>query len=248
MNRESPIFLLSARRSGSTYLAWNLNSHKNILLTDESKCFIPISRMYHWCRNEKKAEYIDEFREIEERHLYEMIYDFYDKVNTKGATRWGEKSPQYPDQEEYLNCLVEMFPKCHVIHLVRNPYSTILSMFTKGWYNMQAAVDSYIVAHQNLLRIRKKLSKDQYLLVRYEDMHMNRVGKIGEILSFLGETMTDEMKKFIIDHRDHPFSKPTSDITNPMDWVTRLDMTQADYIATRTDGLVKELGYAGSHH
>lgn len=239
----NPIFLLSSRRSGSTFLAWTLSSHPHIFLTDESKIFIPLSRLYHWCMNDTESEYCAEFRKIAMQRMYTTIYEFYDKINVKKAKRWGEKCPQYAYSHEYIDCLIGLFPKCQIIHLVRDPRSAVASMVTKGWATFDEAIEDWIRSQRLISNIRTKLSPEQYLLVRHEDICRNRVAKLTEILNFLGEEITDEVKAYVVEHWNYPYSRPTSDITSLDGWITKLTIEQEEHLSARVNRLMSEYGY-----
>lgn len=91
------------------------------------------------------------------------------------------------ENAEYAGVLRWMFPDCSFIHIVRNPYATIVairrSRGRKGYPEMDKAARSLYSSYYYLFKNRMYL--DRYLVVRYEDLVNNTRAVMSQVSDFL---------------------------------------------------------------
>jgi hypothetical protein len=117
--------------------------------------------------------------------------DFYgsvqaDYMRARGKVRWVEKSPVYT---LHLELIEEMYPDAQYIHLVRDARDVVAS--TKDRWGWRPALGTalrkwplYVTTARDFGR---KVGRERYLELRYEDLVAEPEKKAREVLEFLGE-------------------------------------------------------------
>ena len=121
------------------------------------------------------------------RHLLNELYCR--QIAVHGASRWGDKTPNYVN---YIPLLSAIFPTAQFLHLIRDGRDTTLSAIAKwperGWY-----MDSYYLLTNWARNVRagrrdgQALGPDRYVEVRYERMVQEPQQTLHEVLAFLDE-------------------------------------------------------------
>jgi protein-tyrosine sulfotransferase len=109
------------------------------------------------------------------------------------SLRYVEKSVE---NAEYAGVLKKLFPDAKFIHVIRNPYATVVSirkyMSFRGQYPFlgwifDALDNNYYYSMSNPMFI------SDYLIVRYEDLILNTESKMHEVSQFLNLSFNDSM-------------------------------------------------------
>lgn len=110
------------------------------------------------------------------------------------GTRVVEKSVE---NAEYAVVLNKMFPSAKFVHIVRNPYSTLVALrkskMRSGYPYMGNMTQSLQNSYHNLYR--NKLALNQYLVIKYEDLLTSTQVTIQEIADFLEIEYKDSLLK-----------------------------------------------------
>ena len=203
-----PFFVVGAQRSGTTMLRLMLNNHPRLAVPFESG-FIPIffqrlgeygdlaqsgnvERLLHdICAHPKveKGHLVPDAGAVLSRRIatYRDLVDaiFTEYAARKGKPRWGDKTPAYITE---LEILVQIFPSCRLIHMVRDGRDVALSLGGISWGSRhipRVAEDwrwKTVVAH----KIGTVLG-ERFLEVRFEDIVENPERELRRICGFLGE-------------------------------------------------------------
>ena len=262
MDLEKPIFVIGTPRSGSTYFASLLNSHPQILMTNETRVMVFASRMIssllesNWCIEGEK----ELFKDIAFQHAKDMVLEFYTKLNRKAARRWGDKFPHYADAKLDPQCLSDinkLFPKAQFIHLTRDPRAVTASVINKYQQNqmsreegLKEGIDVWKRCTKHALEFSKTLTKHRFFNIRYEDLMKVQEKTIKDLFSFLDEEISEEVKSFLEKESTQPtsFSLPTSEITNESlrtdTWDEKLTEQELAAVEKNTKELGLELGYS----
>lgn len=155
LRKESPVFILSAPRSGSTLLRLILNhnsyisipneyplvenvivsfAHKDVISKHEAQCFIKgLSNNKHF--QEWNIHLEDLLSKVKEKNVYsrssliQLIYSEYSKKRIK-VELWGDKNIH---SLAYISEILELFPKAKFIHIIRDGRDVSLSLKKVGW-------------------------------------------------------------------------------------------------------------------
>ena len=213
-NQSTPFFVVGAQRSGTTMLRLMLNSHPKLSVPHESgfiTVFYGKSASYGDLSHKENAAKL--LKDISEYHFVKRgglvrdmnailsypIAGYADLVNaiftvcanSKGKSRWGDKTPGYtPD----IDILWKLFPCCRIVHLVRDGRDMAISRRSINWGSgsiPRLAEDwrwKTIIAH----KVGSVLG-EQYLEVRYEDLVLQTENTLRSICAFLQEDFHRDM-------------------------------------------------------
>lgn len=209
----NPIFIVGAPRSGTSLIRVILNRHPEIGICDETYFFY-----YVYSRRNKFGDLknIEWRRKLVNRYLatdrihrldldlqqlsdtlmeqgisYEAFFLslmwFYAKSN--GKRRFGEKTPQHA---LYAEKLIEMFPDCKLIHVIRDPRDVIASLMRMPWASKSVLANARIWRACNMSAYQCN-KKGAYLAVQYEKLVLNPDEELKRICTFIGEEYVPSM-------------------------------------------------------
>jgi sulfotransferase family protein len=205
---NAPFFVVGAQRSGTTMLRLMLNNHPRLAVPFESG-FIPVffRRLTEYgdlsdppnaarllqdiCLHPKveKGKLVPDAAAVLSRRsatyceLVDAIFSEY--ARRKGKVRWGDKTPAYITE---IDILLQVFPHCRLIHIVRDGRDVALSLGGINWGSRhipRVAEDwrwKTVLAH----KIGTVLG-DRFIEVRFEDLVHDAERELRRICAFLGE-------------------------------------------------------------
>ncbi len=216
-----PIFIIGTERSGTNLLRLILNSHPNIAIPHPPHIMKNFSRLeplysdlskdanfkrliqdvatmvqlhpYPWGINIDKDEI---FRNAKERSLINVYFAVYDQyLKSTHKQRWGCKSTFMIN---HVALIRHYYPGAKFIYMVRDGRDVALSAkktifnhycvyFTAGLWAKEQQIGIYWL---------NKLSKDDIILIKYEDLLSSPQEAISSICSFLNEPYQEEMLTF----------------------------------------------------
>ncbi|MEQ6167660.1 sulfotransferase [Ekhidna sp. MALMAid0563] len=261
-SKERPVFIVSAGRSGSTYLRKMLTGSGKINIPPESGgilpdsfktyiisngweqkvqnvigAFVSNSEFEYWKLNQSQIESHVETRN--KRPLGDLIaeiYNVYGKVHGNNVNRWGDKTPFLI---YYLKELQTIFPGAQFIHLVRNPVDVINSRVEHFNESIEKATMRW---KSSVGSAKKHTNKFNFLEIRYEDM-VSSDSDIQKVFDFLNLGKFDPaFKKAKLNLGDTNLSHHAriNDASRKTEF--KLSETEIQWIQTK---LQKELQYYG---
>ena len=112
----------------------------------------------------------------------------------EGKVRWGDKTPYYV---LHIPKLLEWFPDAQIIHLIRDGRDVALSLFGRRHdfrvYNIYHAAKYWQQYVERGHELGNRVTKNQYIEVRYEDLLTQPVATMQKLFSFLGEEYYDHL-------------------------------------------------------
>jgi len=209
IHKAKPLFLVGAPRSGTTLLNGILNSHPDILLTNETAVFLQLNEMisksykgvqsgilYGKQEHELWAEYL-------ESRAREMIQDYYGKIATKeGRSKlfyWGEK---HPHLFLCLDWIQKHFPEAIYIYIVRDPRDSACSISAMNKVSHRKSLTNIFNFTRKYENFATQLPENRLINVRYEDMVGDYSGVTQKILDKLCLPRTPEVDRFIEKYKD----------------------------------------------
>ena len=224
----APIFIVGTGRSGTTLLRLMLNAHPRIHLTHEASFYVGrqfIPRRFSasdWLELYFQSFsfawlliHPDEIREdLAKTHPEgaprEAFPDAYRSIMRAKAAhydrpRYGDKTPFHAS---YVGQILKDFPDARIIHILRDPRPTILSLRDMPW-----APRSWILNNRYLHRLAKDIAphRSQIHEVRLEDLLAEPEREMRAILEFVDEPWDER----VLDHTQHA---PLEDVP-PFPWL-----------------------------
>lgn len=195
---DSPVLLVGAPRSGTSWLQNMLLSHPACCGGQESHL---LASMAHLQRDfERKAGFTRPHGVAAYLTRTEFINALRDMWRTtfRGTI---EQSPgagvlieKTPDHALHLDLAREILPHCKVIHLVRDSRSVMASLIRasrsewgRDWApgSVDSAAARWIECVESAEAEGRMLGPDRFMRVHYEELHRNPLATIGRILDFI---------------------------------------------------------------
>lgn len=231
-NDSPPVFIVGASRSGTTMLRLLLNAHSHVAIPNELSYFssVPESWLESWKEIPASAS---EYRQVIRQKLfrkdifngcdidpertldrmiesadsldlsapYRIILEAYAEAEEK--SRWGEKTPT---NLFVCDVLIQMFPDCKFIHLVRDPRAVVRSA-----NNFPELPNDTVINATNWLHFMKKgyqllvdnVPSDQRRTIRYEDLTSDPETVATDICTFIDEPFDSSMLNFYQEAREY---------------------------------------------
>lgn len=211
--RQDPIFIVGSPRSGTTLLMNMLNRHPSIRLCEESYYFY-----YVYARHDSfgdlsapinRRRLVDRYLAIDRinqlgldhnalsetlmregdsyKSFFTSLMHFY--AMQAGKPRFGDKTPRHAF---YSEILCEWYPDCKLILLVRDPRDVVASRLRMplGSSSVLANARTWLSC---TLAAERCSHRDNYLLVRYEQLVNEPEAELKRITAFLGEEYSPAM-------------------------------------------------------
>ncbi len=207
--KKPPIFIIGCPRSGTTLVRNMLDSHPNICCGPEMHLISKISDfdqdiMEIWERLKIYKVAVEE-KNKRLREIFEIFPETY--MNSKKKERWAEKTP---NNFYYLDFIDKLFPNCQFIHIIRDGRD-VVSSFKRRWGHraIYIGIKEWNKTIDLTFKYRKKIKKERYLEIRYEDLVNKPKIETKKITDFLNEKWSNSMLEHHKFKHDYWFNKQT---------------------------------------
>ncbi len=251
VNIDKFIFILSAPRSGSTLLRVLLNRIPEIVSPPETYFleFYRNNKNYDPSRAEDRkilADYWVNFRNhLNVRNLYDrkafnalvvdearswadifsILVQLYARDARKKMTENSIICEKTPLHIEFQKELLEIFPKAHIVYLIRDPRDVVASLKTCPWSTSNVKLNAnYWCKTTNLIQDR-----ENSILIKYEDLVETPEVQFGRISQLLQIDIDDKLFQDQAPNEDKESLDPKNlDSYKPIDtsfkdrWKTKL--------------------------
>lgn len=274
----APIFVVGAARSGTTLMHRMLHAHPDIALMDEAAFFEGILKVRPVLPDLRAPGAVERFFELLPRIQHIQHWSGMDEVladvrirlaadpapsygrfyfllmdalaRQSGARRCGDKTPE---NIRYLPELAAMFPRCQIIHMVRDPRGNIASRLRLDWASND--ILSNAVKWKLDVRAGRRFGRTapagRYLEVKYEELVGAPEATLQHVCTFLGEAYRPEMLQFYesksVLFKNEPWKDTTFApvTTNYIEtWRKSLSPAQLFLIERVVGNELREFGYA----
>lgn len=265
----TPIFVMGAPRSGTTFLASSIAGHKNVVvlpelhflfdMMEEEIVFGPLSteRKVHQLKNDFHFcslglfETLDQLLSfVEGKDIKTLVLEIVRKYNQKhlrkGYTHWVEHSPH---SHRYIHIIKYYFPNAVFVHSLRDPRAVYVSTVSRPWGFKD------VVSGANNWRdiVTDILVKEKYfniLSVKYEDVVDMIEPSLRRISDHLGLSFDSKMlsndglviHEYLEDSR--PFTNIEADSSRKERWrqsITTKELEHINFVCWR---LMEKFGYS----
>lgn len=266
------IFIVGYRRSGTTLLRNILNAHSQLAIVSESHFiayFYDNIHLYADLNHDPNFEFLltdiisskrykgrklstivnlDLINRIPQRNLasiLEVLYDQYKKINN--AKVWGDKTPYFLYR---IPMLIDLFPNCRIIHIIRDPRAALLSQQKNfAEYNVIKYARMWVNGMASFEKAKMVLEDAQYFEIKYEDLVSNPVSSLQNICDFLSISYESSMLKYYkntnmdVNHaKSELFQKSITDAHINI-WQQELKKSEIQKIEAETFRYLKKFGY-----
>ncbi|MBA9007965.1 sulfotransferase family protein [Thermomonospora cellulosilytica] len=195
---ESPVFVLSCQRSGSTLLRVLLNSHSKIRAPHE----LHLNTVQVHLAADFTADVVEELA-LSKEELEHMLWDriLYHELSRSGKSIIAEKTPANALRWRRL---LRAWPKARFIYLWRNPAAIVGSVMSRRPNAVLDDVVDEVLKHaEGMEACRDRVPG---VVVRYEDLTTDPEGETRKICEYLGVPWERDMLEY--GKQDHGPLKP----------------------------------------
>jgi hypothetical protein len=273
---ERPVFLIGMPRSGTKLLREILNGHSRLRFSDIETEFLPYwvsnwpkllpaATHAHFAAFDERCRELPFFVQLAEMgnpidrdRWFEACNAFTPAAVFSGLMRsilgissrdgqimWGDKSPSYI---HHIPLLLQQFPACRIVHIIRDVRDYALSM-RQAWHkNALRATQRW---HDDVLTARNHARefRESVMEIRYEDLLTEPRTFVEVLCNFLGVAFEEEMlcPDRIVENIGA--AKGTSSImrSNIGKYVTRMPPRIANRIEMIAGEILIDLGYPCSY-
>lgn len=234
--QSSPLFIVGAPRSGTTFLCSLLNMHPLIELTNECRIFVLLKNMLEVDSHRPDLLGVihrDRFEAFGRRTLGTWVERYYREELGIDAPIWGDKHPPYGDptvlsgrigaQERIprsgscLRLIRDALPHARFIHIHRDPRHVANSLLHKHWAaSLEDGVRIWSQYVGEIIGFFEELPAHQKLTLAYRHLVEDSSETAAAIGHFLGLADASPISEFLATqrHAPTPFSDPVTDIAD----------------------------------
>lgn len=272
----APIFIVGAPRSGTTMLAVLMDRHSAITIPPETQFFTEF--LPQLANTTEEISYIDmakialRFKRISDLQLSEeevlRKFENYEKnfpnlfqallekyAEKQGKKRPGEKSPKHI---EHVPFLLQKFPGAKVICIVRDGRDVVRSLLKVPWAEPKSKrrLELFCVEWRDYaklaLQYKKKLSPENFLLVKYENILRNPINELKKICHFIEEEFEENQlvpdgDSDVVPAWEGEWKKKASKMLDPKRaeaWRTQAEQSHIWEMNMMMGSALKKLGYS----
>jgi len=202
-----PIFVMGFPRSGTTLVEQTLTAHPVISAGDELPYVNDITGLMPRMLSSPLTypEALAELWMADHREGLDNLRDYYlQRVRqfdiVEPGARWF--TDKMPLNETHIGLISLMFPQSPMIHVVRHPLDSVLSVFsnllTHGFYcsyDLETIARHYVLTMELVEHYRAEMTL-KYLPVRYEDIVDDQENSVRRLLDFIGEPFDERCLSF----------------------------------------------------
>lgn len=218
-----PFFIIGSGRSGNTLLRAMLDVHPTLGIPPESYVLGRVSwigQVYRhdpWPRQVERILQLfesSEFRNtwsLDLGAVYSRMIDVEDAqrgidalvdavfrahLEAVGAefVRWGDKTPL---NALYLPWINDLFPDAQYIHMLRDGRDVAVSYVRAGLYDsLEESTDRWIESVRHARRLSRRVPRNRFLEVRYENLVSSPWEEVARVAQFLGIEPRADMREY----------------------------------------------------
>jgi hypothetical protein len=198
---KAPVFLVGSERSGTTMLRLMLDHHPEVAfqsefefsveLVSDDGAFPEIEAYRDWLALDRI--FVDSgFRIDPSLEFPELVNSFLaQKMQQDGKSRVGATVHRYFDR------LLHVWPDARFIHLLRDPRDVARSTIPMGFAgNVWAGAARWVEAETTWSRLRKRLTEDRWIELRYEELVRTPEARLNELCAFLDVSYDSRMLEY----------------------------------------------------
>jgi len=264
-------FLISQPRAGSTLLQKILAAHSKVVTCSEPWVMLPATMVFR--KGSVVADYSADWASVAVESFIESLpqgretyieglrrmygYLYQQALAGMNGRVFVDKTPRY-----YLiiPLLLEIFPECRIILLVRNPLAVLVSVINTwsgvGLCSLEESRNDLLVA-PGLLNDAMHLGREQIAVLRYEDLLSSPEEAIRKLCGSLQLEFQDQMlqyglhkdRKWALGDQNKVFEEAGVDLSNKDKWIESLNHASVwrlcnDYMEMLGEDLFSSLGYS----
>lgn len=207
---ESGFFLWWSKK----YAEWNVDKSKNPELIDQYISDVKSSKKMETWNLDFNLVKANIYKQNPKDYLTlsQIIYQTYAFHRAKEPTVIGDKNNYYIN---HLETLYQLVPSAKFLHIIRDgrdvacSYQELAKLDTNSPYkpdlptNIEAIANEWLINNSNILEFSKKIMRENFLSIRYEDLVLAIREQAELMCSFLGISYDANMLQYYKDNKQN---------------------------------------------
>jgi Sulfotransferase family len=242
---DTPLFLVSSERSGSTLMRLMLDHHPNIACASETDFVVEqvsdagerpaVAAYVDWLTTVRAFDY-----EIDRSLGYDDLVNDFLRQKQRAS---GDKPLVGATVHRQFHRLRFLWPHARYIHLVRDPRDVSRSVTQKGWAgNLYQAAEFWINAERCWDALLPHLDPGRFVELHYEDLVTKPQSELARVCGFIGVEFAPSMLEYQKTARQYPPPDPTLAFR----WKSKLVPGDVALVESRIGHLLESRGYQPS--
>lgn len=256
-------FIAGVQRSGTTLLSVLLDNHPMVDLDGFSKAFrlitcfknyekvLPLNLQHAEAEILKwkiKTDYKGRLAAFLDYENLDKYADFRAMIQASITTHlakngkqvWGDKSPNL---QYYVMEILHLIPSAKIIHIVRDGRATAYSNSTRAHQDILLAAQAWVKGNVVALSNQQLVGKDQYLIVKYEDLLAFPEKTMREVCQFLELPFDEKMLDLTNGNDEKNYVKSTFDTSKIHQFKKQISPKNIRKIESIQSPLLQKMGY-----
>lgn len=259
-------FISGVQRSGTTLLSFLLSNHSEVLLGSRAMTYRILTLVKSYRENlseqiqadrnqllrkliqQDKTELLAEWLDHENLATYESLRALVEgsiqqQLQKANKSVWGDKAPNL---QHYLEHLFYLLPHTKVIHIIRDGRAVASSMQNRTEKSLRLSAQEWVNGNVEALAAIQILGKEQFLIIRYEDLVTNTADVLQKVCQFIGlnfEVKMLDLSQHDLTNSDNAYVNQRIDASKLNQYQQVLNSAQIDQIERIQAPLLQQLNY-----
>lgn len=234
---KTPVFLIAARRSGTTLFRLMLNGHPQVAWHRGWETVADAIMKFESgtpCSQEVQLEGLAHFTAMSQDDLRAQL-----DREIQRLCREKNKGIFGATCHLGFKALPKLWNSAKIIHLIRDPRDVAISWTKLGWSgHFYFASDGWVEAERDWEALSTNLSNDQFIDVHYEELVTKPENELRRVCEFLEIEYTDQLFDY---SNTSNYSYPKKDLAYR--WRKQLSVEEVQLVESRIRPLMQARGY-----
>lgn len=239
---SQPVFLVGAERSGTTLLRLMLDHHPQIAFNSEFEYAVdyfpnnkvPSLQEYYEYLETNRIFQSSDFSIDKSLNYTQLINSFLVQKRDRAG-----KSLVGATVHHHFDRLLQIWPDARFIHILRDGRDVSRSCMGMNWAgNVWTGIERWIEAEQLWSEVKKTISPDRYIEVRYETLIAEPVKTLTHLCNFLSMEYNPAMLSY---PETTTYNLPNAKLL--WQWKRKLSEREIQLIEAKIDNMLVERGY-----
>lgn len=239
-------FVCGALRSGTSLTHLILDQHPEISNPGEFDfLFDRISENGEFPNITEYRKWLSEHRIFQSKRLeIDSTLDFSELIDSFIAQLTQSNLSLALNIHRHFDLVLSMFPEAKFIHLIRDPRDVAKSSIGMGWAgNVYYGVDHWIETETSWRCLQEKVSPEQYLEVKFEELILSPQTVLQHVCDFIEVPYLESMLNYA---NNSTYSAPDPSLV--YQWKKKLSQREVQYVESKAHELMNTLGYELSEY
>ena len=234
---SAPVFLVAARRSGTTLFRLMMNGHPDVVWQRGWERVADAITAFSGGSSEPQSMALEDFKDFSVTNQAELKDQLEQKIDAVMTDQ--QRSVFGATVHVGFKAMPKVWPSAKFIHLIRDPRDIAISHVKLGWSgHYYYAADPWIDAERDWDTLSATLSSEQYIDVKYEELVANPEVELKRVCEFLNIGYTKKLFDYV---NTSSYSYPKKELAYR--WREQLNDEQTNLVESRIHGLMQTRGY-----